>query len=362
MPLPRLLRPLLGVLFAVVLTGCIDPEDLNGGTGGTALYVFDASAGAVLVWDDLGALESAATAPDPSRRLTGSLLANNRTLAWGGMCFDPSRNRLFLVSETGTVVRIEGVSRKNGELASSQDIASFTLDNAERLSESVFAQAAVDPQDGTLYVAENGKSSSRIWVVANAGSLSTGATASLQALQASGDTGGTGVAVAQGMVYAYAGGGSSITTPSAEVLSGSRLRRGTSGGFNAVVLGGQTTLGSSGSNGFLALDTGSNLLYVARKNPDLTTGGPIALFEAGAFTTGFNQAPQAQLGTWADQGHLKFLSHGGSKDWLVAADEVAGTPTDRIWIWRRPSAAGSPKSFNLGGGVLVRGLALDGSS
>lgn len=362
MALTRLLALLFGALFLVSATGCVDPEDLNGSSGGTALYVFDATAGAVLAWDDLGALESATAAPEPSRRLTGSLLANNRALAWGGMCFDPSRNRLFLVSETGTVVRIEGVSRKNGELTSAQDIASFTLDNADRLSESVFAQAAVDPQDGTLYVAENGKSSSRIWVVSNAGNLPSGATASLQALQASGDTGGTGVAVAQGAVYAYAGGGSSITTPSSEVLSGSRLRRGGGGGFNTVVLGDKTTLGSTGSNGFLALDTGSNLLYVARKNPDLTTGGPIALFEAGAFTTGFNQAPRAQLGTWADQGGLKIITHGGSKDWLVAADEVAGAPTDRIWIWRSPSAAGSPKSVNLGGGVLVRGLALDGSS
>lgn len=362
MSVPRLLGLVLGALFTLSCMGCIDPEELSGGSGGTALYVFDATAGAVLVWDDLGALEAADAAPSPSRRLTGSLLANNRTLAWGGMCFDPSRNRLFLVSETGTVVRIEGVSRKNGELTSSQDIASFTLDNAERLSESVFAQAAVDPQDGTLYVAENGKSSSRIWVVANAGSLASGGIASLQALQASGDTGGTGVAVAQGTVYAYAGGGSSVTTPSAEILSGSRLRRGASGGFSAVVLGSQTTLGSSGSNGFLALDTGSNLLYVARKNPDLTTGGPIALFEAGAFTTGFNQAPRTQLGTWAGQGNLKFITHGGSKDWMVAADEVAGAPTDRIWIWKRPSAAGSPKSFNLGGGILVRGLALDGSA
>lgn len=362
MRVPRLLGLILGVLLSTVLAGCIDPEDLNGGSGGTALYVFDAAAGSVLVWDDLGALEAADAVPSPSRRLTGSLLVNNRALAWGGMCFDPSRNRLFLVSETGTVVRIEGVSRKNGELTSSQDIVSFTLDNAERLSESVFAQAAVDPLDGTLYVTENGKSSSRIWVVANAGSLPSGMTAPLQALQASGDTGGTGVAVAQGVVYAYAGGGSSVTTPSAEILSGSRLRRGTSGGFSGVVLGGQTTLGNSGSNGFLALDTGSNLLYVARKNPDLTSGGPIALFETGAFTTGFDQAPRSQLGTWAEQGNLKFIAHGGSKDWMVAADEVAGTPTDRIWIWKRPSAAGSPKSLNLGGGVLVRGLALDGSA
>lgn len=358
----RLLGLLLGVVCAVSFTGCVDPEDLDGGGGGTALYVFDAAAGTVLVWDDLGALEAADTVPSPSRRLRGSLLANNRTLAWGGMCFDPSRNRLFMVSETGTVVRIEGVSRKNGELTSSQDISSFTLDNAERLSESVFAQAAVDPQDGTLYVAENGKSSSRIWVVANAGILPSGATAPLQVLQASGDTGGTGVAVAQGTVYAYAGGGSSVTTPSAETLSGSRLRRGTSGGFNAVVLGSKTTLGGSGSDGFLALDTGSNLLYVARKNSDLTTGGPIALFEAGAFTTGFNQAPRAQLGTLAEQGNLKFIAHGGSKDWLAAADEVAGLATDRIWIWKRPSAVAAPKSLRLGGGVLVRGLALDGSA
>lgn len=362
MAILRALRFALGGVLSALCLSCVNPEDTGGGVSGTALYVFDGASGAILVWDDVNALEASTTLPNATRRLTGALLTNNRTLAWGGLCLDPSRNRLYLVSETGTVIRIEGVSRKQGDLSSVQDIVSFTLDTSDRLSEGVFAQAAVDPQDGTLYITENGKSSCRIWVVSDPGSLSNGATVPLQALQASGDTGGTGVAAAQGSVYAYASTGGSVTTPALEVLSGSRLRRGTRSGFTAVLLGDRTTLGDAGSQGCLALDTGNNLLYVARKNPALTTGGPIAVFELGAFTLGYDQAPRSQLGTWADQGNLRIIAHAGAKDWLVGATEVAGAPSDRIWIWKRPSAGGAPKAFDLGNGIQVRGLALDGSS
>lgn len=356
----RLLRGIgIAVLLAFGLMGCREAEE-GGSTAGTILYVFDAATGSILAWDDVEALY-AAPATTPTRTITGGLLSANKVLGWGGLCLDTSSNLMYAVSETGRVVRIDAVSRKNGDLSSAVDIVSFTLDTNARLSDSVFGQASVDTRTGTLYVTETGSSSTRIWVIPNPGTLPSGATVPLSALQTNGDTGGMGVIATQGTVWAYFTGGNAVTSPARETFTGSRLRKGTSSGFTSVVLGPDTTLGENGTMGCLAVDASLSLLYVARRNPDLATGGPVAVFELGAFTSGYNQAPKRQIGSLTDQAALRIVTHPGGKDWLAGANGLGGVAGPRLWLWKNPSQTDAPLAVDLSAGVLIKGLAMDGS-
>ncbi len=377
-----MLRRILGFAGAALASlslnlACVDATQ-GGSTSNTALYAFDGASGTVNCWGDTATLyANIATGGDtaPSRRITSSVITNNlKAPAVAGVCFDLNAKRLLLVDSTGAVVRIERADKQDGDLSSLTDIATFTLDSSERLQGSSFGQAALDPQSGTLYVTENGTSQTRIWVVSNPGGyggLGQPSTAPLRALQTSGtdaggpDTGGTGVAVGQGKVYAYFSGGASVPSPSGgSPYTGARLRSGSFSAFgSAVIVGASTTLEDTSTGGCLALDTGNNAVYVLRANTHAASGGPVCVFTAGAFTSSYDQTPSRFLGSLTGQPDLRILAHGGNKDWLGGA---AYSPTtklfsNQIWLWKNPSQGGEPHTLTLGS-ATISGLAFDGSN
>lgn len=373
----RRLRSLLGALalgLAVCLLACKDPGE--GATGNTALYVFDASdtaTGRVLAWDDLQAFYDKGGSDGPTRRIGGVLVDNVKNLGVGGMTFDASSSRLYLVSASGLVVRIERADKQNGTLSSTSDIVSFQLDaGSSKWTDGRFSQASVDRRTGTLYVTETstGNSDTRIWVVSNPGSYGDGATVSLQALtvQDGGDTGGMGVTVsAGGNVYGFFKGGKSVYQGTTS-YSGPRIRCGTSSSFpkdSQVLIGTSTRVGSDATGGSLAMDTDLNLLYVSRQSASAASTEPaILVFKAGTFSPGFNQGPDATLSTLADLPEIFFIAHGGSKDWLIGVTGqklLDGAQT--LQVWRGPSQGGSPKAIDLSAQVgSIRGVAIAGVS
>lgn len=373
------LRKILGLAGAALLSfslqlACVDAAD-GGTTSGTALYVFNGSS--VKAWDDTATLYANIISggdTTANRTITSSTLTDNITSpAIAGVCMDISAKRLFVVDSAGTVVRIERANKQSGDLTSQSDIAAFTLDSSQRLDGSSFGQAAVDPQTGTLYVTEQGTSETRIWVVAspgNFGGLYQLSTVPLQALHTTSldvsnggpDKGGTAVAVSQGKVYAYFSGGTKVPSPSGDYYTGARLRVGTSSAFGSrVIVGTSTTLADAGTGGCLALDTGNNFLYVFRQNTLAASGGPIAVFSTGDFTSGYDQTPSRFLGSSSTQPNLRIIAHGGNKDWLAGADYASKAFSTRLWLWKTPSQGGDPQSLTLSSG-LISGLAFDGSN
>jgi hypothetical protein len=363
-----ILRSLFGASLALLLSfaGCVDPGTGTGSVSGTALYVFDASAspssGRIRVWDDASTVYASATA-QPTRTISSTLLDSVQTLGWGGMCMDTTSNRMYLVSETGTVVRVERVRNQNGTLSSTNDIVSFTLGNgsADRLSSGTFGQTAFDSGSDTLYVTEANSSESRVWIITNPQLYGLNAVVSRQSIEVSGDTQGTGVAAWGGRVYGYFGGGNSVISADLTQYSGPRLRQGNSSGFGTTTLypliGPNTLLANYGA---LAFDTGNNQLFVARHLTDAAASGPpIIVFPLGQFTTGLNQVPQSSLGSGAGYNDLRILAHGGNKDWLAAATSDSGLAGTRLYLWQHPLTAQTPQTIDLSG-VAIRGLAFDG--
>lgn len=366
------LRPFLGLAGAALAAlglqlGCVDVP-AGGSTGGTSLYVFDGATGNILVWSDANAVYSASALPAADRTISGNSLQQVKTLGWGGMAMDPANNRLLLVSQSGKVVRIERARTQSGSLSSTNDIALFTLgSSSDRLgSNSVFGQASVDSTTGTLYVTETTDTDARVWVVTNPASIGDGGTAPLSQIRASSGTDikGTGVAAAQGSVFAYFGGGDNLRDASNLTYGGARIRRNVGGSFpansQALVYADGTTLGATGS---LALDTtGSGRLYVLRIASSGAVGDPpILAYSYSAFTGVFDQTWDATLGKAADQANLRFITHAGNKDWLAGADMASNAGTTRLWLWKSPSSDGSYKSFDLTGGQIL-GIAFDGSN
>ncbi len=356
-------RFLLGLVASILLlaTGCKDPG--TGSTSGAALYTYDSSTSAVFVWSDLNALYSGtATTVAPTKQITSSLFTSKiPSLAWGGLCLDSQKGYLYLVSDTGNIVRVANFRSQSG-VANSLDVVSFSLSNTGRLSGSTFGQASVDPQTNTLYITENSSSGTQIWVVTNASSQFQDASIGLQALQVSGDSGGTGVASASGSVYAFLLNGSDVG--SVVTYSGPRLRKGTSSGFTSAntLIGSSTLIGEYGS---LALDYGNGYLFVARHNADSSggTAAPIQAFTTGMFGQGYDQMPVLTLGNGTLQSNLRVIAHAGTKNWLVGLGGNGATAYGSIWIWQTPlggSAAititASPTSS------LFKGLAVDGNA
>ena len=367
---PKSFRPLCGaaIAIALLLASCVDPDASGGGaTSGTALYVFDGSdspaSGRVLAWNDANALYSDPTA-SPSRTISGLALDTVKTLGLGGMCMDTTGNRLYMVSESGTVARIESVRSKSGTLSSTADVVTFTLGNgsADRLSGSKFGQAAIDPQAGTLYVTETGDSDSRIWVVTRPDQFAQNANATLQTVSVSGDRKGYGVAVWQGAVYGYFQEGNSVIGGDLTQYTGPRLRKGTSSGFqtnSGVLVGTSKTL--LRKYGALAYDSGNDQIYVACHLVDAAlNGAPITIYKPGQFNPGLDQAPDKTLGD-ATLNNLRILAHGGNKDWLAAATASGETPSNVLYLWRNPLSATTPRTVSLGN-TRIRGLAFDGSN
>jgi hypothetical protein len=361
----RLMHGLALAAMAVLGLGCTDSTD----TGGTALYAYDASSGHVLAWDDIAALQAGgSTAITPSRTLSGSILAtlqsNGSTLAWGGMAFDSNTSRLYLVSSTGTVVRVESASSANGDISGSQNIVTFYLgQGSDRLSSGTFGQAAVDSTGANLYVTEYNTQSTRVWRVSSPSRVSDGSTITLDDVSVSGDSGGTGVAAGTtGNVYGYFQGGNNLVDPTNISYTGPRLRSGSSGLSNHILIGSNTHLAKYGS---LAMDYSNNKLFVAVHTTDAAVSTePILVFSTGTFTSGWNQSPDMVLSP-SGLTNLRILAHPGNKDWLVGAESTGGSPgTGRnlLWIWQSPLNTNStPTSITLGSGVQILGLALDGS-
>ncbi len=353
---------LLGLALA-----CVDPEQAGGGaTGGTALYAFDTADSAtkrLLVWDDANGFFNAEAAPATTRTITSDQFEKVKNLAWGGLAVDGPGNRLWLVGEGGDVVRVERLRQQNGTVPVAE-VSHFNLGNSgDRLNNGKFSQAALDPVIGVLYVLETSDTEARVWVVDSPLSQADGSIVSPgNKIGVSGDKGGTGLAAAAGSVYAFFRDGNQIQV-STDTYNGPRLRAGNRGGFNAssVLIGAATGLASYGS---LAIDTGNNRLYVARHNQDTSASTPpISVFTFGQFGSNPNQAPdKGTLGTPA-LNSLRVLAHPGTKDWLGALDSLSGeAPTNVIRLFRNPSQNPTIKSFTLGAGVKLKGLALDGNA
>jgi hypothetical protein len=281
------------------------------------------------------------------------------------MTMNPTNNCLFLVSKGGKVVRIDRVRAQSGWLSSTSDIALFTLDTSNRLgSDSVFGQAAVDATSGTLYVTETTALVARIWSITSPGSLYDGDTVSLAeiALSSGADSNGTGVAAAQGSVYAYFGDGDNLSSSSGTGYSGSRIRKSLSGTFpksSLVLVYADDTLGATGS---LGLDRSNSLLYVLRRTTsDIAGDPPILVYTLGSFTSGFNTSYQTTLGTAAATPNLRFISHAGNKNWLAGANSISDAGSSTIWLWQNPDLGGNPHSYELTGAQIL-GIAFDGNN
>ncbi|MDP1833160.1 MAG: hypothetical protein Q8K67_13960 [Geothrix sp.] len=357
-------RFVLGLTVSLLLLfpGCKDPGGVTGGTSGVALYTFDSTTSMVFAWTDLNVLyDGTATTVAPSKQITSSVFSSKITsLAWGGLCFDSQKAYLYLVSDTGNIVRVRNIRSQSGSVASS-DVTSFSLSNTGRLSGSTFGQASLDAQTDTLYVTENNSSGTQIWVVSNASSQFQDASITLQALQMSGDSGGTGVASTSGSVYAFMLDGSTVGT--VVTYSGPRLRKGTSSGFTDAntLIGASTLLGKYGS---LALDTGNGYLFVARHNADAgASTAPIQVFTTGQFGQAYNQPPSTTLGSATAQPDLRVLAHAGTKDWLVGLRGQGTVGYGTIFIWKSPLGGTDAKVITVTpSGSVLRGLAVDGNA
>ena len=362
----------LAIMATLLMLGnlaCKDPDESGGGpTSGVSLYAFDVSTKKVLVWNDLNALFDDAGTPAPSRQMDSNIFtAQLANLAWGGMCVNRGGDRLYLVADNGNVVRVNRASQQRGTVPSSE-VVSFRLDTSQRLNNSKFGQVAVDSSSSndTLYVTENGDNGTRIWVVTGAGLRASDSSVELQALQTSGDRGGTGVAAgqvgAQAYAFGYFDGGNSVVEGTI-THTGARLRRGNASAFARVIIGLQTALEKFGS---LALDQNNGVLFVARHNQaSVKTTPPILAFRVGSFDDSVNQPPFFTLGTHAEHPDLRVIAHSGDKEWLVAlrSNDTGTTAYNTLWIWKSPRSGASVKSKTVSPfGTLLRGIALVGNN
>lgn len=382
--------PLL--LASLGTPGCVDPK--GGQTGNTPLYVYDNLAKRVLVWNDINTLYNlgaGATAPQPDRIISGTLISSLGNLAWGGMVMNPLRNELFLVDENGNVVRIEKAEKQNGSLTSPLDIASFTLGSisTDRLASSVFGQAAIDPSLNTLFVCENGSSSAtRLWVVTSPEQIASGSQAPpafVTSSISSTDYTGTGVAAAgSGNAFAFYTGGTVLTSITGDQFSGPRLRLSSGGSYPVLgnVLVGEDTTFWDGSTtpawGTLAYDGTMSKLYLARPYTSQGNQNAVVVFYPSQFSNGsMDQAPNAVLpDTTGALPNLRVISHARTKDWLVGIDQDASaSPTNAdltlttLHLWKQPSQKGASIAVTLAPvtvnntptNVGIRAVAMDGS-
>lgn len=359
---------LVGALLAVAFLemGCVDVAG-GGTTGGTVLYAYDNNAQQLIEWDASAFYDS--DSPITLKTITSSVFTNKMdNLSWGGLCLDSSNNQLYLVNETtGVVVRVNNIRAKSGVLASNNpDVTTFTLgsNSGDRLASGKFGQAAIDSATRTLYVTEkNDSGDTRIWVVANAANQAQDSTVPANStITVAGDTACTGVAAGlSGAVFAYFHSGDGIGI---DQITGPRLRKGVSSGFPkdaSVLVGTQTKLGKYGA---MALDSGNNLLFVARHNLDASASvAPVQAFEIGQFNGGgFDQAPKFTLGSLADQGSLRVLAHPGNKEWLAAINSSGEQAGNVIHIWKLPRDTGSVAKIKNITAASFKGIAFDGNN
>lgn len=354
----RFLHGLVAVLL-LLTAGCKDDGGTTGGTAGVALYAFDSTTSQVMVWRDLSTVYDSATMPAPTYQISSSLFSKVTNLAWGGMCLDSQRGMLYLVSETGDIIRLSRIRSQSGTVPS-VDLVSFRLASSDRLTNGKFGQASLDAQTDSLYITESGDSGTRIWAVSSASMLPQDATVALQALQTSGDSAGTGVAAFGGTVYAFMNDGNPVGP---DAITGPRLRRGNASGFDPslVILGKATELGVYGT---LALDTANGYLFVGRHNTDAAaTTPPVLAFRTGQFGLAYDQAPAQVLGAAASQPDLRVLTHAGVKDWLVGLRGQGTTGYAVLWLWKAPLGGGAAKEKTVSpASTVFKGVAVDGNA
>ncbi|MFM8233752.1 MAG: hypothetical protein ACKN9J_01485 [Holophagaceae bacterium] len=352
------------LLVYLLFVGCIRENISSGQTLETELYLFDSASNEILAYQDLNALYSASTVPSPSRVLTNANFSRVTNLAWAGMALDSQLGQLYLVSESGTVIRINRIREQTGVIANS-DLTTFTLDPNQRLQNSKICQVSLDSSNHALYIAENGDSFCRLWIITNANSRLQNETISMNVLQITNETGGRSVVANNGTIFTYADNGSSIFIGT-DPVTGPRLRKGSSSGFQNAnqLIGALTQLGTYGS---LALDTANNVLYVGLHLVDGNKNQPqqpILAFDTGSFGLGFNQPPKFTLGDPASQRQIRVLSHGGNKAWLLALSSASSAGNNAISIWMDPHPGSIHKTVIIPGSPsrIFKGLALDGNA
>ncbi|MBP1629098.1 MAG: hypothetical protein H6Q00_3573 [Holophagaceae bacterium] len=346
----------LGVLFS---TGCVA---IGTDTSGTAIYAFDATDSKILVWDDAETLYDD-TSTDPTRTLTSAKLADLAPLASGGMCLNRSQGRLWLISESGLIARIDSIRSRSGAITSSY-IRTFQLGDGDGgdddvLDSSTFGQLAVDGTSGTLYATEYNSSTTRIWAITSPLAYADGdtvAATSVNLLKVSGDKHCLGVAAFNSKLFGFFYSGSSVEDSNTDTYTGPRLRLGTASGFasdSSVIVGTSNTLLSEcKDHGLLAADSTNGLVYVCR------TAGPIA-FKNAKFSTSYDVAPSLELP--APSAALVTIAHPGTKDWLVGTGTPA-TSSTTLWMWKSPSTDTTTSPVAFAYGTAIRAIAMDGSA
>jgi len=377
---PRTVFRWLGLAALLPLLNCV------GDTSGTTLYVYDNTSSTVRVWSDVNNVYDAATAGTtvaaPDRVITSSLYSSI-TLAWGGLARDDNRDRLYLVSQAGTVFDIHNAGSQDGTISATSDITYFTLGaSTERYSSgSVFGAASIDPTSDILYVLETALDGTacRVWVISGASSQANAGALTPASSYTSGidtDTYGSGVAAIPGSgVFGLFGGGGAIYTASS-TFTGPRLRLAPGGSFVStdstgygydVIIGGDTLLGSSATYGSLGFDASNSCVYV------LAGPGPtgIQVFTRSQYTShALDEAPVRTLGdSAASLADLRILAHAPYSDWLLGAEYAAttsgtgiGTGLPTLFIWKAPADGGTavqaamPESSS--GTLQIRGMAI----
>jgi hypothetical protein len=388
LPRARRHRPLLLAAAATFLAalGCVDNQD-----GGKTLYVFDNSSGGtytkqVMVWNDVNApyaLGTGATAATPDRTFTSGSLSGV-ALAWGGLAVDSVSNRVYLLSEAGTVYVFPNASTASGTLSTgTTTFYSFNLGSTDdRYDSGVFGQLAVDPTTDYLYAVETTLTGtkSRVWRVASAsGQYYTTIAASGNTTNSGGDTFGAGVAVMTGgEAFGLFGNGSTVWggTGGISDYTGARIRLtsgktfvsnpsyGSTGYLGNVIIGDSTGLTASLSYGALAYDNSNSQLYVLSEGT-----APVRVWNRSQFGYTYNQAYVRSLPN--DSGllsNLRSISHPYDSDWLLGAyftvaptDTGTGTGGSNLMFWKAPSSdGGTPVRVTLPGSPDIRGMAIGG--
>jgi hypothetical protein len=415
---PCLSAPILAAALLGALS-CTDSDEADG------LYVFNGADRSILVWADpevlLAAGREGKPAPKPDRTLTSRELAG-ATLAMGGMTLDTSRDRLYLVTERGTVFVVLRPGTRQGDLKRKDDIISFKLKQTgdqEGSGAPVFGQASVDPATDVLYVMENGRRSARVWHVPKVSQMADGATVDSQGhtSRAGEDRRGIGVVAGSGhQFYALFGTGDRTDDGFGNGTEGPRLRLGEHKGgqpaFQArngrrdhhLVAGDATLLDRSWRYGSLAYSRAHHCVYVLA-GPQAGKEPPgILVFNDGQFHGSLDQAPARRLGKVPEG--LGIIAHAPMADWLVGAgadrasvldraedkdtdkdrasdpeDGKNGNPRDpqrrrgtsrarndrrkaggaALYLWKSPSEGGEPVKLSpLAPGIAIRGLAFGG--
>jgi hypothetical protein len=360
-------RRLFFGLLAIFLAGqvaCVDPKGTSGSTAGTSLYLFSEESGTqkLYAYTDVEALHGSSETPAPNRTITSGLFSQVVPLAWGGMVMDPA-GTLYLIGESGTVVRIERVRSLNGAIdGNSSDAENFTLGtSADRLPSGKFGQAAFD--GGILYVSESNSSDSRVWKITTPSLYRDGFTVPKSEIaQVTGDKGCWGLTAGSGALYGYFNDGNSVGL---DALTGPRLREGTGSGFTTssdVIVGSNTLLAKYGS---MAMDTSARTVFLARHLEDSgKTGNPVLVFKLSSFSGIYSGAPDRQLAD-SSQNNLRVLAHGGNKDWLGGLSSFGAAGASNFWLWKSPSLDTSTaikRTLPVTGLVEIRGLAFDGNN